>query len=160
VLDRILEEQNAEILNVDEFNQLVSSSEIYSSVVNYIQSACFTASGSGTAITYSGSATASATIFEDGVDESYIIHDELTKDVVEYTLNYTDLIPYLDQYPALLTSSFRAALDKIDDTNKSIDDFVNVYGTHVVVFSKLGARMSVDLKNETHFIRCLSKALR
>jgi hypothetical protein len=146
VLDRILEEQNAEILNVDEFNQLVSSSEIYSSVVNYIQSACFTASGSGTAITYSGSATASATIFEDGVDESYIIHDELTKDVVEYTLNYTDLIPYLDQYPALLTSSFRAALDKIDDTNKSIDDFVNVYGTHVVVFSKLGARMSVDLQ--------------
>jgi hypothetical protein len=117
-------------------------------VVNYIQSAGFKASGSGTFITYSGSATASATIFEDGVDESFIIHDELTKDVVEYTLNYPDLIAYLDQYPALLTSSFRSALDKIDDTNKSIDDFVNVYGTHVVVFSKLGARMSVDLQVE------------
>jgi hypothetical protein len=146
VLDRVLEEQNAEILNVDEINEIVSSNAVYSSVVNYIQSAGFKASGSGTFITYSGSATASANIFEDGVDESYIIHDELTNDVVEYTLNYPDLIPYLDQYPALLTSSFRAALDKIDDTNKSIDDFVNVYGTHVVVFSKLGARMSVDLQ--------------
>lgn len=67
----------------------------------------------------------------------------------EYSLNYKDISLYANRYPSLLTSSFRNAISKIDD-KVSIDEFIYTYGTHVVVFSKLGARMTLDVQIDSH----------
>ena len=74
-------------------------------------------------------------IFEDGVKESYILHNKISSVSAEYSLNYKDISLYANRYPSLLTSSFRNAISKIDD-KVSIDEFIYTYGTHVVVFSK------------------------
>jgi hypothetical protein len=149
VLEKVEKERYVTLLRVNPLQQISTKASSYSSVVEYVQNSNFTASGKADLIVYAGEVTGTCSVFEDGSTDTYILHDELSKDIAEYSLSYSDLNALAQDYPSLLTSSFRSALSKITDTNKSIDDFINQFGTHVVVYSKLGARMSVDIQAET-----------
>lgn len=149
VIEKIEKEQSIDLLRVNKINQTSSKRSSYSSVVEYIQNTNFKADAKANLIVYAGEASGTCSVFEDGVVDTYILHDELTSNRAEYSIGYVDLLTFADKYPTLLTSSFRLALSKIDATNKSIDDFINLYGTHVVVYSKVGASMAVDIQVET-----------
>jgi hypothetical protein len=149
VIEKIEKEQSIDLLRVNKINQTSSKRSSYSSVVEYIQNTNFKADVKAKLIVYAGEASGTCWVFEDGVVDTYILHDELTSNRAEYSIGYADLLTFADKYPTLLTSSFRLALSKIDATNKSIDDFINLYGTHVVVYSNVGASMAVDIQVET-----------
>ena len=93
-------------------------------------------------------------IFEDGTEDSYILHDERELPRARYTLQIGELQSLVQKYPSLLTSSFRKAVDKLAATNvddwKAVDDFINIYGTHVVNAATLGARLTVDVQVKTN----------
>ncbi len=149
VIDRISDEQGLSLLNVNPINDVEKEHEVYTSVVDYIAQVNVDASASGDLVFFSGSASKTCAIFEDGVKESYILHNKISSVNAEYSLNYKDISLYANRYPSLLTSSFRNAISKIDD-KVSIDEFIYTYGTHVVVFSKLGARMTLDVQIDSH----------
>lgn len=145
VIDRVSDENALTLLNINAINHVEQESSVYSSVVEYIAEANIDASASGSLAFFSGSASTTCAIFEDGIKDTYILHNELSSLVAEYSLAYRDVCLLAKSYPELLTSSFRAALDRITD-QRSIDDFIYTYGTHVVVFSRLGASMLLDVQ--------------
>lgn len=130
-------------------NELHYTHETYSSVVDYIQHSNVYAGASGNIILFSGDATASCSLFEEGVKSSYILKNEVWIDRAEYSLDEGGIREFAKQYPSMLTSSFRHAVSNIH-TLVDVDNFLYKYGTHVVVYSKLGARLSLEVQVDTH----------
>lgn len=147
-IDRISEEEGASLINVNVMHEVSAESSVYTSVVDYVQNTNFKASAEGDIILFSGGVSATCSAFEDGVTESYILKDEMRLTAAEYSLAYNDIAIYAQRYPTLLTSSFRTAVGNITDM-KSVDDFITVYGTHVVTFARLGARLTLEAQVDT-----------
>lgn len=127
------------------------SSSVSTSVVDYVQNAYFEAGAKGNiALLFGGEAKGFCHIFEDGTDDRYILHNECELPRARYSLQIGDLQSLVQQYPSLLTSSFRKAVEKLAATNvddwEAVDDFINIYGTHVVNAATLGARLAVDVQ--------------
>lgn len=141
----------------DGYNFLISSNlnemhythESYSSVVDYIQHSNVYAGASGDIVLFSGDATMSCSLFEEGTKSSYILKNEVWIDRAEYSLDEAGIREYAGKYPSMLTSSFRYAVSNIHTLN-DVDDFLYKYGTHVVVYSKLGARLTLEVQVDTH----------
>ena len=146
-----LEIGNFVVVNYE--HQMYANSEVYTSLVDYLQHTNFYASGEAKIMMYTGEAISSCSIFEDGVIDTYILHDERIFPCATYSLDIDDIVSVIKKYPHLLTSSFRTALAKLSTTDvndwKSIDDFIAIYGTHVVYATELGARIDVDIQVET-----------
>lgn len=74
--------------------------------------------------------------------------------MVRYTLNTSHISRMVEQYPNLLTSSFRKALKELAATPvsdwRAVDNFLEIYGSHMVVDAELGARLNLDIQVETH----------
>ena len=147
-IDRISEEEDASLINVNVMHEMSAESSVYTSVVDYVQNTNFRASAEGDIILFSGGVSATCSAFEDGMTESYILKDEMRLTAAEYSLAYNDIAIYAQRYPTLLTSSFRTAVRNITDM-KSVDDFITVYGTHVVTFARLGARLTLEAQVDT-----------
>ena len=129
-------------------------SSVSTSVVNYVQNSNFVAGADAKIVLIAGgSVQAFCHIFEDGTEDNYILHNEREQKRAQYTLQIADLQALIQKYPALLTSSFRKAVEKLAATNvndwKAVDDFINIYGTHVVNATTLGARLTVDVQVNT-----------
>lgn len=145
VLDRISESTGENLVNINHINNVVTDGHVYSSVVEYVAEVNFNADTSGQILLFSGEASASCAVFEDGVKEQYILHNRTSSINAEYSLNYRDINIYAETEPKLLTSSFRHALTKLKDAH-TIDEFIYNFGTHVVIFSRLGASMTLDVQ--------------
>lgn len=148
VLDSVQNIVKDNLLNVNRKMELRTESSVYTSVTEYIAHCNFDASVSGSIVFVSGSASKTCSLFEDGIKDTYLLHDRISYDAAEYVLYYLDVCYYAKEYPKLLTSSFRAAIDKMRAANdmKSVDDFIYTYGTHVVTYAKLGAAMTLDVQ--------------
>ncbi len=148
VLDSVQNVAKVDLLNVNRKMELTAESNVYTSVTEYIAHCNFDASVSGSIVFVSGSASKTCSIFEDGIKDTYLLHDRISYDAAEYVLYYLDVREYAKKYPKLLTSSFRAAIDKLRASNdmKAVDDFIYTYGTHVVTYAKLGAAMTLDVQ--------------
>lgn len=154
VIDYINEMEVEPFIRVDYQNQMHATSNVYTSVVDYIQHSNFYASGKAKILMYSGEASATCSAFEDGQIDTYILHEERLFQRAMYQVEVSNIADYVAQYPNLLTSSFRTALAKLAATDandwKAVDDFIATYGTHVVHATELGARINVDVQVETH----------
>ncbi|MDE6577978.1 MAG: hypothetical protein K2J82_08070 [Muribaculaceae bacterium] len=149
VIENLEEKEGVNLLNVNVRNEVEEENSVYTSLVDYVASVNIDASVSGDLVFFSGSASKVCAIFEEGTKEQYILHNKISTVNSEYSLNFRDIRLYAKDTPQLLTSSFRNALSKITD-NKSIDDFIYNYGTHVVISSKIGASLALDVQVDRH----------
>ena len=143
------------IFNEEYLHDSYFSSSVSTSVVDYVQNCNFVANAEAKiAVILGGEVKGICHIFEDGTEDSYILHDERELPRARYTLQIGELQSLVQKYPSLLTSSFRKAVDKLAATNvddwKAVDDFINIYGTHVVNAATLGARLTVDVQVKTN----------
>ena len=132
-----------------------ASSSVSTSVVDYVQNSNFQAqAGASIALLGSADAKGFCHIFEDGIEDTYILHDERELPRAHYTLQIRNIQELIQKYPTLLTSSFRKSIEELAATDKdnwkAVDDFINIYGTHVVNAATLGARLSVDVQVKTN----------
>ena len=143
------------IFNEEYLNDTYLSSSVSTSVVDYVQNCNFVAGANAKiALILGGEVKGICHIFEDGTEDNYILHDERELQRARYTLQIGDLQELVRKYPALLTSSFRKSIEKLAATSvddwKAVDDFINIYGTHVVNAATLGARLTVDVQVKTN----------
>ena len=149
VIESLEDSEGVNLLNVNVRNEVEEESCAYTSIVDYIAAVNIDTSVSGDLVFFSGSASKVCAIFEEGTKEQYILHNKISTVNSEYSLNFRDIRLYAKSIPQLLTSSFRNALSKISD-DKSVDDFIYTYGTHVVITSKIGASLSLDVQIDRH----------
>ena len=143
------------IFNEDYLHDNHYSSSVSTSVVDYVQNCNFVAGADAKiALIAGGTVKGFCHIFEDGTEDNYILHDERELQRAKYTLQIIDLQSLVQKHPSLLTSSFRKAIEKLAATKvddwKAVDDFINIYGTHVVSSATLGARLTVDVQVKTN----------
>ena len=91
-------------------------------------------------------------ILEDGVRQSFYYCADEVQQVAQQYLNVTSMRAAMKagiDPQQLLTQSFRDAVRHLGDSNDpaSVDSFIKVYGTHVVVSAAVGGRLHMDLKN-------------
>ncbi|MDE5791608.1 MAG: hypothetical protein K2H96_10330 [Muribaculaceae bacterium] len=147
VIDRIEKEKGTELMRYNPLSHTSINGSTYTSVVDYIHNSNIRASASGSIVLFSGTASYMCSLFEYGERESYILTNKISLDRAEYSLGYLNIVEEaaIPGNESILTSSFRSALAKIK-TEQDIDDFIYRYGTHVVTYSKLGARLSLDVQ--------------
>lgn len=149
MLEKIGEKVGYNFLLAESLSELKYTHSSYSSVTDYIQNSNIQASGSAKIVVFEGDASATCSLFEEGQKSSYILKNEAWINRAEYSVDEDAICEYAKKYPALLTSSFRHAIANLK-TNVDIDNFLDKYGTHVVVYSKLGARLTLEVQVETH----------
>ncbi len=88
---------------------------------------------------------------ENGVQETYYFMSEETHNMYVGRLDYQTILNLLPKYPRMLTRSFREAVVHVEESDIQdiavVDSFVKVWGTHVIVNSFLGGKLSIDLSN-------------
>lgn len=123
------------------------------SLEDYIHRSHFSANADAQIVLFGGDISATFDVFEQGTNETYIMHEATMLKRGYYHMELEDIKNYTDRYPNLLTSSFRhavEALGKTDTTDwKAVDDFIETYGTHIVTTALLGAKLSIDVQVET-----------
>lgn len=154
VLDYVQQKEMQDLLSLDYTNSSYAKSSISHSVVEYIQNSNFSADGEAEILMFGVDAVSTCHVFEDGTIDKSIIHEERLEEVAHYILNAESIRALSSKYPNLLTSSFRHALAKLNDAVhtgdiKIINDFIDMYGSHIVVASSIGARLSMDVQIET-----------
>jgi len=158
VIDIVDEEEAAGILQMQYRNEMKASHSVVTSVVEYVQNTNFTGEGKAQIRgLYNGEIKKSCSIFEVGRTDTYILHDERYLPLADYSLQIQNVRDYVKEYPTLLTSSFRKAIDNLSKTGvddwKAVDDFINLYGTHVVYGATIGATLCVDVQVSTHLFK-------
>lgn len=142
------------MLFLEYYHQMERSHSLFTSLTDYVQNSNFDASLSAELIIINGALTANIYAFEEGLVEQYILRDEISRPCMRYTLQTRNVAKLIDKYPNLLTSSFRKALDKLSKTAsddwQAVDEFLEVYGSHIVCDVKLGAKLVLDLQVDTH----------
>lgn len=89
---------------------------------------------------------------EDGIQEEfyYTLNEQIT--LVDSYIADGSILAYYDEYKSLLTNSFINAVNHLaesdEDNYASVDSFINVYGTHVIVEAMLGGKICIDLLND------------
>lgn len=152
VLEQAQAEMHKTLFRKNLINKVEYNNEVYTSVVEYAQNTNVGGGVSGGLLLFHGSVQKACSIFEDGTVDTYILHDEMTKLCAKYYIDTAYLQEAIKQYPNILTSSFRAAIDKLGNQindRRAIEDFIQTYGTHVVTYVSLGAKLSVDVQVET-----------
>lgn len=98
---------------------------------------------------------------EDGVQEMYFYQLSQKVTLAHQYVSWANLSANFFYDEDILTKSFRNAIDHLSKTSAedfaSVDSFINVWGTHVVVESWLGAAIHVDLMNNMWRWTALSK---
>lgn len=155
IIEAVESQEVEAIFTEDYLHDTNFSSSVSTSVVDYVQNCNFTADANARIVLIAGGTVKSfCHIFEDGTEDNYILHDERELLRAKYTLQIGDLQGLVRKYPALLTSSFRKSIEKLAATKvddwKAVDDFINIYGTHVVNAATLGARLTVDVQVKTN----------
>ena len=155
VIDEIEKKNIFRLLNVNYLNEFEAKHEVFKTFVDYVQNTNFQASVEGQILfAFKGDMNMRLHAFEDGSVETYILHDERKLSRARYTLLTNNITRIIEQYPLLLTSSFRKALRELAATSvsnwRAVDEFLEVYGTHMVVDAELGARLNLDVQVETH----------
>lgn len=153
VLDRLQPNYPDIFLLVDKMNEMSVKQSVSTSLTNYIQNTNFKASADGQImILFSGGIEQSCHIFEDGITDSYILHQEQLIKRARYFLDAVAVAEAAKTTPTILTASFRSAINELAQTSpdnwEAIDKFINLYGTHVIINSTLGAKMELNLQVE------------
>lgn len=154
VLDQVEEKEVDQLLFIDYKNDFRARHELATSVVKYIQNTNFESSVNGRVILYSGSASSTCSVFEDGTIDTYIFREEEVMPKAQYQLEVEAVKSYIDKYPRLLTSSFRRAVERLaatsNDNMYAVDSFITTYGTHMVTHTELGSKLVLEVQVETH----------
>lgn len=155
VVDEVEKETLLPLIVVEPINVTKASSHVYRSFVDYAQNTNFMASAKGEILfAFKGDANLKLHAFEDGSIETYILHDERVLPMARYSLQADNVANLVQEYPNMLTSSFRRVLKELAETSvgdwRAIDEFLETYGTHVVIDAELGARLDLDVQVETH----------
>ncbi len=142
-------------LSVDYDNQTHYRSEVYTSLIDYVQTTSGQIAGGAEMFLFSGGVSSTFNIFEQGISQQYILRSSVEENTVTMRMNSEVLRDYIDDYPEVLCASFRAAVQQLADlnsrgklTDKVIDDFIDLYGTHVICECSLGGRLSLDVQVE------------
>lgn len=103
---------------------------------------------------YSGEARTHTSALEDGLQEKFFFTCQDRIELGEQYISTNELM-YDVQYSFndnLLTTSFQEAVEYLAWADESdlavVDSFINIWGTHVIVRSVLGATLRLDLKND------------
>lgn len=154
VIDQVQEKELLRLISVDYQNKVRYNHSLSTSIVDYVHNTNFYATGKGNILCFSGSVTSSASAFEEGLIETYILHNDEVHPRAAYRLDAGSVAYLLEKHHNLLTSSFRKAVEKIAATDvdnwTAVDEFIELYGTHVVNTCELGARIDLDVQVETH----------
>lgn len=123
------------------------------SLEDYIHRSHFSANADAQIVLFGGDISATFDVFEQGTNETYIMHEATMLKRGYYHMELDAIKDYTDRYPNLLTSSFRHAVEALSktgkDDRKAVDDFIDTYGTHIVTTALLGAKLSIDVQVET-----------
>lgn len=161
VMNLIRDQEHITILRENPLNTISYKSDVYTSVVDYIHHTNFSASAEGGILLFSGSISSTCSAFEEGEIETHILSNSYLIPRIEAQVSVRNLSYYLDKYPQVLTSSFRQAVKELAATQaddwKAVDDFLAIYGTHVVDYALLGGRLTVDVQVETHKFDLIEK---
>ena len=155
VIDELEKKYVEKFIFVERLNELQRTHSVYTSVVDYVQNSNFKADvEGGVAILFEGSIQTDIHAFEEGLIESYILRDRRALPRARFTLVPENIAKYVKSHPSLLTSSFRNALKRLAATPvsdwRAVDDFLDVYGSHMVWDVELGASLTLDVQVETH----------
>ena len=102
---------------------------------------------------YNGEKRRRQYVLEDGLQEKYYYSlDERVQKLCMTLQDASLLEAYENGHYELLTRSFQQAVwhlaNQPDGNIASVDSFLNVYGTHVIVEAWLGGRLRIDLMND------------
>lgn len=155
VIDDIERTNSFSLINVERISEMRIKHEVYKSFVDYVQNSNFSANAKGQILlAFNAEVDAKLHVFEEGNIETYILHDERVLPKARYTLLIDNITELIKDYPNLLTSSFRKALRQLAakpvNDWRSVDEFLETYGTHMVIDAELGARLDLDVQIETH----------
>lgn len=148
VIESITQEQ---MFNVDYIERMRATGYTSTSLVSYSHNSNFTANGETGCLLYKGSVSKTCHLFEDADVDTYIVHNEVEKTVSRQILDWRSVLEYIDDYPMILTSSFRNSVDRLakdPDNVLALDSFINRFGTHVVYEAELGAKITLDIRSE------------
>lgn len=162
MLDKYEDDALEELLIVNpNISKWTGENRVAHSFVEYIQNSNFSADASGNILVLgSGEYQSKAYIFEDGTEDKYYLSSKHSIPRAEYTLNSFAVKDLAKMHPEVLTSSFRAAVERIKkakDWQIAVDSFVNIYGTHLITKATLGAKVNVDVQIETQKARTLEQ---
>lgn len=153
VLDRLQPNYPDIFMLVDQMNDTFIRQSVSTSVTNYIQNTNFKATAKGQLLLlFSGGIEKSCHIFEDGITNQYLLHQEQLIKRAEFFLDPVAVAEAVQIDSTILTASFRSAINKLAQTDaddwQAVDDFINLYGTHVVTNATLGAKLALDIQVE------------
>ena len=155
VIDELEKNNIDQFINIEHFHRLERSHEVFNSIVDYAQNSNFSADAEGEAlIIFEGSVEAGIHAFEEGLIDTYIVRDKRSVPCAHYTLFSKSIAKYVESHPQVLTSSFRKALKRLEATPvddwRAVDEFLEVYGSHIVTDVELGGCLTLDVQVETH----------
>lgn len=101
---------------------------------------------------YQGEQRTRQYVLEDGLEENFYYTIDEVVTLGRQRLDVRSIIAVAKyDVEEVLTASFRDAVDHLadlsDDAFASVDSFINVWGTHVIVDASLGGRLHIDLQN-------------
>ena len=151
VLRRVQRFVDDNLYNEYTFDKYYSNQYTATSIEDYVHQNYFKVHGEGQFLNFNGNLSETMRFFQEGKNETYICHDERSVPKVKFTIE-SNVKDYIDDYPNLLTCSFRTAVERLKSTEindrKAVADFVDTYGTHVVTDVYLGGKLSIDIAVE------------
>lgn len=170
-----IDEVRCQVVNRDELNQLAdkgykfiytinhenkvsAEGSVYHSVTEYVQNAFLKASGEAKiTLIAGGEAKAKCNIFEDGVEDCFIVESTSKVSSGTYRMDAYAVAELAKSHPEVLTAPFREAVRQVAAAPENrwqacVDSFINVYGTHVVTYAEMGGSLDVLVQiNEKRF---------
>lgn len=157
VVDECMEESGEDLLLVDYLHRDQGKESVYYTKAEYVHD-CYLTVDADAACTllFSASIQADMGIAEDGKAETYTLRNSTIAQRGVMELDHKSLYDYIDDYPNMLTSSFRHSIDHLKSFVKdrglapnwevAVDSFLTIYGTHVVTEATFGGEISIDLE--------------
>ena len=157
-LDRLSDVSAYFLYSVNNENKVSAEGSVYHSVTEYVQNAFLKASGEAKiTLIAGGEAKAKCDIFEDGVEDCFIVEATSKVSSGTYRMDAYAVAELAKSHPEVLTAPFREAVRQVAAAPENrwqacVDSFIKVYGTHVVTYAEMGGSLDVLVQiNEKRF---------
>lgn len=157
VLEECMDDTGEPLINVEYVNTDEGGAEVYYTKADYLRQVYFNVEANASCmLLFSASASADMGIAEDGKAETYTLRESAIAPRGKSMLDKDAICYYTDEYPHMLTSSFRHSVEHLQTYVEgnalkphwelAVDSFLNTYGSHVVTSAVLGGRLDVELE--------------
>lgn len=152
-----------QVLNVSAFDEaglayintatkIKERTEIAHSFSEYCQATNLSCNISGDVLIYTADYSKVASIYEHGMDTVTCFYNTMDLQSHECRLDTTDIAETIKETPEkFLTPSFLYGIEKVKNAKASdvvvVDSFIDIFGTHVVIDAKVGAKLTLDVKS-------------